>query len=238
MLLENLLSIAKMLTPSNAPPPGMKYWMLLSQEDRDGYAVLTKQFSNQNRSTMHDRSVSLIKQEITTILNYVNKQNPGHEFRALLCGICSQGNFLYVNTKQLRNTLGRCKSSINYGFQQLGYSSVKAKIRKLLEAVLPSLAHDPAAARRWTVRTCETPQPPKTLAPLPTPIFRVPSLPQDLNTLYPLPIIPVRQIPPQCEMPYVMDNENDYRDIISGDSFMEPRSDDIILPFTFESTPW
>jgi hypothetical protein len=76
------------------------------------------------------------------------------EARALLAGICFVGPAVCVNTRQLKFLLGRCKSSINGCFRQLGFVAVrtKAKARGFIAATLTSLKDRPEAIRQWTVR--------------------------------------------------------------------------------------
>jgi hypothetical protein len=62
--------------------------------------------------------------------------------------------FICVNTRQLKDFLGRCKSSINGSFQQLGYVAVptKSKARTCVLSLLPGLVNEPNILRQWTVR--------------------------------------------------------------------------------------
>ena len=91
---------------------------------------------------------------MTTILQFLEQSESGREWRCILAGVAFAGPFICVNTRQLKNFLGRCKSSINGSFQQLGYVAVrtKSKAKSCVLSVIPSLANDPNLLRQWTVR--------------------------------------------------------------------------------------
>jgi hypothetical protein len=78
----------------------------------------------------------------------------GREERSIVCGIAVAGPLIAVNTRQLKSLIGRCKSSINGSFRQLGYLAVKtkSKARECVLVILPSLKGDPGSLRQWTVR--------------------------------------------------------------------------------------
>jgi hypothetical protein len=85
------------------------------------------------------------------LLAFVERSPAGVEGR-LLVGVAFAGPYICVNTRQLKLLVSRCKSSINGSFQQLGYTSMRAKSGELLGGILPSLAKEAAALRQWTVR--------------------------------------------------------------------------------------
>jgi hypothetical protein len=70
-------------------------------------------------------------------------------------GIAFAGPFICVNTRLLKSFLGRCKSSINGGFQQLGYVAIrtKTKAHACILAIMRSLANDSNVMRQWSVRS-------------------------------------------------------------------------------------
>jgi hypothetical protein len=89
------------------------------------------------------------------LLEFIERSPVGVESRCILTGVAFAGAYCCVNTRQLKSLLGRSKSSINGGFQQLGYVSVKARAAECIEAILPWLTKDVNAFRQWTVR-CAT----------------------------------------------------------------------------------
>jgi hypothetical protein len=88
---------------------------------------------------------------------YVNQPTPGRDSRCVICGIAAAGGFVCVNTQQLKRLIGRCKSSVNSGFQQISYDVVRnrAKARDALWAIVPDVRADAGSLRQWTVR-CAT----------------------------------------------------------------------------------
>lgn len=172
------------------------YWMLMSEEDRTEYLALRAKFRNHQTSTQRDRSTPSILQDLGQILAFVDKQAAGREYRAIVCGVYKHGNYLCVNTQQLKSTMNRCKSSINNGFQQLGFSSVKTRMRQHLIDIIPCLNGDPVTLRRWTVRSCETTHEVAPPPPLPIPILgNQPSTPTTPRSA------PFSFCPPRCLTP-------------------------------------
>ncbi|EAY15931.1 hypothetical protein TVAG_165590 [Trichomonas vaginalis G3] len=151
------------------------FWNMLSPEDQAEYIDLRTQFHN---SSTRERHGSSIQGDLQTIKAYIERRSELQEIRSIVCGICFAGSFICVNTSQLKCLLGRCKSSINNGFQILGYFSAKTKVRQCIVPVLPSLLRDSSLLRQWTIRCTENTIriPPPQLAPsapprkpLPTP---------------------------------------------------------------------
>ena len=173
----------------------------LSRADADEYRRLRDSFS---ASSPHDRHQATFQQEIKNIVQFVERSKEGREERALAAGLVYTGTYFCVNTQQLKKLIGRCKSSINSGFQQMGFLSVKMKTRarSCLFSALPSLANDASGARQWTVRS----YPPAVfgmkqgmvpLSPVPVIVPAVmPSVPQVV-------VVPERQKPVQVPMPII-----------------------------------
>lgn len=131
----------------------------LSRADAAEYCRLKESFVHSQNSGIRDRRGNSFKNEIETIIRYVDRRPEGRESRALATGLIRAGSFLCVNSQRLKSFVCRCKSSINNGFQQLGYESVKARnqANSCLASTLPSLSkNNPNLSRQWTVRTMET----------------------------------------------------------------------------------
>lgn len=123
----------------------------LCEEDRAQYLALRQSF---NTSMTHDRHTATFQQEISRIIHFVDACPERREQRALAAGLIYTGSYFCVNTQQLRRLICRCKSSINNGFQQLGFGSLKmkAKAQSCLLSALPCLMNDTLSIRQWTVR--------------------------------------------------------------------------------------
>lgn len=130
------------------------YWAPLSQEDKVEFQKLRASFHQNQKTSTKDRRLVSFANELQTILKYIEHSTTGRENRTILVGVCFSGPFIGVNTRQLKCFMGRCKSSINGSFQQLGYVALKtkSKSRTCILSILPSLAKDPNILRQWTVR--------------------------------------------------------------------------------------
>ncbi|KAK8898648.1 hypothetical protein M9Y10_000940 [Tritrichomonas musculus] len=144
--------------------PGLiSFWNLLSQDDRNEYFKLRKSFHNgQQMQGFQKNQIAINKdqrspnfyKELTVALNYIERDKLCREERSIICGVAFAGPYICVNTRQLKNFLGRCKSSINGSFQQMGYSALrtKEKARNCIKTILRPLKSEPTILRQWTVR--------------------------------------------------------------------------------------
>lgn len=129
-------------------------WDLLPEADKEIYTTLRTAFQSTTKSTSREQKKIQFKSEIRSILDFIESSDRDREDRSIVSGIAFTGPFICVNTRQLKNLIGKCKSSINGCFQQLGYVAVKTKpkARTVVLSILPSLHGDPGAQRQWTVR--------------------------------------------------------------------------------------
>ena len=130
------------------------YWGPLSQEDKLEFQKLRASFHQNQKTSTKDRRLVSFANELQTILKYIEHSTTGRENRTILVGVCFSGPFIGVNTRQLKCFMGRCKSSINGSFQQLGYVALKtkSKSRTCILSIIPSLSKDQNILRQWTVR--------------------------------------------------------------------------------------
>ena len=130
------------------------YWNRLSTEDQLEFTSLRSHFHQSQKMPTKDRRLVSFSNELSVILKFIERSESTREIRTILCGVAFGGPFICVNTRQLKNFLGRCKSSINGSFQQLGYVAVrtKSKARDCVLAIIPSLINDQDILRQWTVR--------------------------------------------------------------------------------------
>ena len=142
-----------MMRNSEASLP-QPYWGSLSQSDKIEYHRLRNFFHQSQKMSCKDRRLVSFSNELTEILKYIEHSETGRENRTVLVGVCFAGPFIGVNTRQLKNFLGRCKSSINGSLQQLGYVALKtkSKARTCILSILPSLVNDQNNLRQWTIR--------------------------------------------------------------------------------------
>jgi hypothetical protein len=90
------------------------------------------------------------------IVSFVIRHDQDDRNRCLVCGIVFFNHLSAVglNTRQLSKLVGLCRSSINSGFQDLGYSSIPMSPNQTLAfmQVFPFFAGNNNEIRQWTVR--------------------------------------------------------------------------------------
>jgi hypothetical protein len=127
-------------------------WTGLCADDQREFLRLCGSFREDVPVHLRDQRFSSFLQELLMLLQFIERSPIGFEERSLLVGVAFSGPFICVNTRQLTTLVGRCKSSINGSFQQLGYVGMKSKACDYLLSVLPSLVKQPTLLRQWTVR--------------------------------------------------------------------------------------
>lgn len=127
------------------------YWNKISQDDQTELIRLRNQLHQ--KVTKNSRLISF-SDDLTKILEYIEHDDIGREWRCILIGIAFAGSYICVNTRQLKTFLGRCKSSINELLQHLGYFSVKekTKTKTYVLSIIPYLINDRGLLRQWSVR--------------------------------------------------------------------------------------
>ncbi|KAH0789761.1 hypothetical protein GPJ56_006263 [Histomonas meleagridis] len=130
------------------------YWNKLDQADKLEFQSLRRRFHQNQKISSKDPRLISFSNDLCEILRFIEHPGPGRENRTILAGVAFSGPFICVNTRQLKNFLGRCKSSINGSFQQLGYVALKtkSKARTCVLSLIPSLMNDQNTLRQWTVR--------------------------------------------------------------------------------------
>ena len=132
-------------------------WRRLSEGDKMEYSKLQHEFHHSANAIGKDRRLVTFSKELLSVLQFLDRDTINREERCIVTGICFAGPFICVNTRVLKLFLGRCKSSINGSFQQMGYVAIKTKIksRNCILSVLKQLNAEPNILRQWTVR-CPT----------------------------------------------------------------------------------
>lgn len=142
-------------------------WQRLGDNGRNEFTALWNSF---RKDTLRSQT-GIFKSELEAIRSYVSKVPAEVIDRSIICGVFFAPNFICVNNRALKLLLGRCKSSINVGFQNLGYHSAKTHVRKMILNEMPILKCYPNLARQWTIRYLISAAPRKELpAPILTPV--------------------------------------------------------------------
>jgi hypothetical protein len=145
--------MANGMNPSDLHLPA-NYWSLLSDEDKIEFIKLRNNFHQGQKNLTRDRRIITFHRELLSVLDFLERSEAKMETMAILTGICFSGRLVCINTRQLKCFLARCKSSINGSFQQLGFVSLRTKVkaRNCVMALLPSLREHQMILRQWTVR--------------------------------------------------------------------------------------
>jgi hypothetical protein len=132
----------------------LAFWNRLSPDDRAEFVQLRAQFHVGAKHATKDGRLLPLRRDLLPILSFLERSQENMEARAILAGICFVGPLILVNTRHLKSLIGRCKSSINGSFQQLGYAPLRTKAKALacLTAILPALKSEQELLRQWTVR--------------------------------------------------------------------------------------
>jgi hypothetical protein len=133
-------------------PPAI--WNRLTQEDHSEYFRLKLQLQRSQRPIGDGHRTLGFQKELLTALSFIERSPEGTEERSIICGVAFAGPYICVNTRQLKAFLGRCKSSINGSFLEMGYTALrtKSKARSCVLACLRALIDDVVNLRQWTVR--------------------------------------------------------------------------------------
>ena len=177
-------------------------WEALSDTDKENFDRLRLMFQEQTKPITRDRKSQLFQKEIQSVLEYIESSPDARENRSIVTGLGFTGPFICVNTRQFKNLMGKCKSSINGCFQEIGYIAVKTKpkARAVILSVLPSLQGDPGAQRQWTVRYHPG-----------NPIFSSVFETQGCPTMTEADLYEDKRVlsPPTCEVPLVLNQQKD-----------------------------
>jgi hypothetical protein len=129
-------------------------WIHLSVDDQLAFATLYHEFHHSEKITSKDRKTVMFHKDLITILNFLMRSPDNVQIRAIVTGVCFAGPVVIMDTRQLKLLVGRCKSSINGCFQNLGFVALRSKVKARLcvTTVLPCLQQSPALLRQWTAR--------------------------------------------------------------------------------------
>lgn len=143
--------------PKINPFHALPFWDELPDEDKSEYQILRESFQQQHLAHSKGRSNSFsFQNDLRSVLTYIERNPENQEARSIVCGVFFGNSYVCVNTRQLKYLIGKCKSSINNGFQHLGYVSSKNKVKTCLITALPNLLNDPTLMRQWTVRCADS----------------------------------------------------------------------------------
>lgn len=146
-----------MFAESTSEEEIIQNWEYVSEQSKIEYKKLQKaikELVNENRKA----KFSKIFQDIALLIeDYIKRDTSGNNERSLICGYLFIGKLLAINTRQIMQLVGKCKSSINSGFQEMGYKVIPmdAESAVTLMKTYPFLKNQIALTRQWTLRSKE-----------------------------------------------------------------------------------
>lgn len=136
------------------------HYDILTEEDKTGYQDLRR--SLQSAFSLAPRS-SKISDSFESVVDQLRRyvvcgDESAQLRRSLVCGIMWIDNVIAINTRQLCIVVGKCKSSVNSGFQAIGYTTVPtdANTATALTKAFPFMKADFGEMRQWTFRLMPT----------------------------------------------------------------------------------
>lgn len=131
-----------------------KYWDILSNEDQKEYLILREEIEKAILLSGRAKFCTVFQDVVMRIKRYVNREERDKEKRSLICGIVWMGKIIAINTHQLITTIGKCKSSVNNGFQAIGFSTIPmtSEIAVTLVKMYPFMKNCVNETRQWTCR--------------------------------------------------------------------------------------
>jgi hypothetical protein len=140
-----------------SPVPGQgvpQFWELLNPSDQQEYLKLRQTLALQGAKTKRSKATDGLYEILKLVRSFVVRGEPDDSARGLVCGIVWLENGIAINTHQLRLTSGKCKSSINAGFQGMGYGTIPSGADVSAELVkhFPFMNNQFGLLRQWTVR--------------------------------------------------------------------------------------
>ena len=142
------------------------YFQQLSYPDQEEYHKLKEKIHEIVERNGRSRFCKGFGEIVNKIKSYIVKGDQDDAKRSLVCGILWLDNDsqLALNTKELCFLIGKCKSTVNAGFQSLGYktSPINPESAAKLAETFPFLKERFEFARKWTLRIkTEIPKKPK-----------------------------------------------------------------------------
>lgn len=130
------------------------FFDFLTPTDQEMYKRLRAELSSESHKYKKNLRYLTFSTDLDTIKKFIYR-NDGQDWkRALVCGFCSIGTSIAINTRQLRLIIDKSKSSINGALQKLGYSSevIRGEGSVELISAIPFLKANFVEQRQWTIR--------------------------------------------------------------------------------------
>ena len=144
-------------SPIEASDEAIQNWEHISPLAQKEYNDLKQEIQKLVNDNGKAKFCKLFGKITRLIEDYIAKDESGANERALICGYLYIGKMLAINTRQLMHLVGKCKSSINSGFQAIGYKVIPmdAESAVTLMKTYPFLKNQISLTRQWTLRSKE-----------------------------------------------------------------------------------
>jgi hypothetical protein len=136
-----------------------EHWEILSEEDKVQYRQLQRTLDPLSYRTTKDSLSVKFRVLLTQIQQYTTRHNSDDWKRQRVCGIIWLDDVIAINTRQLSRLIRKCKSSINCGFQSLGYQpiSMSSEYLSQLTRAFPFFGTTCSEIKQWTLKAPSTP---------------------------------------------------------------------------------
>ena len=131
-----------------------QYYDLLSSSDKENLKALKKDINSIVIKSGRAKFCSIFEKIVDKIHEFVVRGDSSDNIRSLVCGIIWMDDIIAINTRQLILTINKCKSSINSGFQAIGYTTVQMDPKTAVTLVkrFPFMKENFCETRQWTLR--------------------------------------------------------------------------------------
>jgi hypothetical protein len=129
---------------------------LLTAQDRMDYMELQKSFADVGVQRRKGQS-SGFNEMLERVQSYAIRDDGGDCKLCVVCGIFWLKNAIAVSTRQLTKLTGKCKSSINAGFNSIGFRVLPMGVEHVAELInkCPLMKNFNAEMREWSIRAKE-----------------------------------------------------------------------------------
>lgn len=129
-------------------------WKLLNHDDLRSYFDLQFQFQQETTKSPKGKRLDSFKEKLDKTKKFIEKGDGEDWKRSIVCGIffCDVPDYLAIQIQQFKLLIGKCKSSINGSFQQLGYVAQPQLEQEFLSKKIPLQYRKATDFKKWSVR--------------------------------------------------------------------------------------
>lgn len=129
-------------------------WKLLNNADLRSYFDLQYQFQQETAKSPKGKRLDSFNEKLNKIKKFIEKGDGEDWKRSIVCGIFFSDlpNFLAIQIQQFKMLVGKCKSSINGSFQQLGYVAQPQLEQEFLSKKIPLQFRNVTDFKKWSIR--------------------------------------------------------------------------------------